>query len=114
MHGIRKDFFEDFLLNKLNGYYLILHGNNHYFLAELVFLLGKTTIYFLTAARLISPRIYPSYSHENKITTFPISQTQTVDSEKVREKAYFLWIEKGYPENNDLDNWLEAEEQLYY
>jgi hypothetical protein len=112
MQGIRKNLFEDFLLNKLNGYYLILHGNDHYFLADMVFLLGRTIVYFLTAARLISPRIYPSYSPESKITTFPIPKT--VDLERIREKAYFLWIEKGYPENNDLDNWLEAEKQLCF
>lgn len=112
MQGIRKSLFEDFLLNKLNGYYLILHGNNHYFLAELVFLLGKTAIYFLTFARLISPRIYYSYSPEDKIATFSIPKT--VELERIRERAYFLWIEKGYPENTDLDNWLEAEKQLCY
>jgi hypothetical protein len=112
MQGIRKNLFEDFLLNKLNGYYLILHGNDHYFLADLIFLLGKTTVYFLTMARLISPRIYPSYSSESKLTTFPI--TKTVDLERIREKAYYLWMEKGYPENTDLDNWLEAERQFFY
>lgn len=125
MQGIRESFFEDFLLNKLNGYYLILHGNDRYFLADLVFLLGKIIVNFLTVAHLISPRTYLSYSPpKSTITTFPIPKVvtqipafpipKTVDLEKIRERAYFLWIEKGYPENTDLENWLEAEKQLCY
>lgn len=122
MQGIRESFFEDFLMNKLNGYYLILHGNDRYLLADLVFLLGKIIVNFLTVAHLIPPRTCLSYSPESTIATFSTPKTvnqiptfsipKTVDLEKIRERAYFLWVEKGYPENTDLDNWLEAEKQL--
>ncbi len=40
------------------------------------------------------------------------SVSKNTDIEKIRDKAYFLWAEKGCPENTDLDNWLEAENQL--
>jgi hypothetical protein len=36
------------------------------------------------------------------------------DIGKIQEKAYFLWADKGFPENTELDNWLEAEKQLCY
>lgn len=35
------------------------------------------------------------------------------DIGKIKEKAYYIWAEKGFPENTALDNWLEAEKQLY-
>ncbi len=34
------------------------------------------------------------------------------DIEQIREKAYLLWAAKGYPENSDVENWLEAEGQI--
>jgi len=55
---MRKNFFEDFLLNKLNGYYLILYGKNHHRLAKLVFLFEQTVVYLLVVTRLIPPRIH--------------------------------------------------------
>jgi hypothetical protein len=64
---MRKRLFEDFLLNKLNGYYLILHGKNHYRLAKLVFLFEQTVVYFLVLTHLIPPRIHP-YQKEKKIS----------------------------------------------
>jgi len=32
--------------------------------------------------------------------------------EKIRQRAYLIWERKGRPENNELDNWLEAEREL--
>lgn len=34
------------------------------------------------------------------------------DAEKIRQRAYFVWEEKGRPQNRDLDIWLEAEKEL--
>lgn len=31
---------------------------------------------------------------------------------EIQHCAYFLWQEKGRPENRDLDLWLEARERL--
>jgi hypothetical protein len=36
----------------------------------------------------------------------------SVSDEKIRQRAYSIWERKGRPENNDLDNWLEAEREL--
>jgi hypothetical protein len=109
---MRKRLFEDFLLNKLNGYYLILYGHDYRLLARLVFKFGQMAVYFLTHTRLISPRIYPSFTLNTTQMSLPIPQP--IDLERIRERAYFLWAEKGYPDNTDVDNWLEAEKLLCY
>jgi hypothetical protein len=110
MEHMRKRLLEDFLLNKLNGYYLILYSYNHYLLAKLVFLLGRAVVSLLVFARLIPPRIQLSYSSKIKKKIFSISKT--IKIEDIQEKAYFLWAEKGFPENTAIDNWLEAEKQM--
>jgi hypothetical protein len=40
------------------------------------------------------------------------SNPQTTNTKNIQEKAYFIWADKGCPENTMLDNWLEAEKQL--
>lgn len=40
------------------------------------------------------------------------SNPKTINIKDIQEKAYFIWADKGYPENTMLDNWLEAEKQL--
>lgn len=30
----------------------------------------------------------------------------------IKEKAYHIWLEKGCPENCDLENWCQAELEL--
>ena len=110
MRRMRNRLFEDFLLNKLNGYYLILYGNNRRFLAELVFRFGRVVVSFMIFIRLIPPRIIPCYASVSKKENSAASTTN--DIERIREIAYHLWAEKGCPENSDLDNWLEAERQL--
>lgn len=40
------------------------------------------------------------------------STSKAVTIKDIQEKAYFIWANKGYPENTMLDNWLEAERQL--
>ena len=109
---MRKRLFEDFLLNKLNGYYLILYGNDHHLLARLLFTFGQIAIYFLTLTRLISPRIYPSFTPNTIQMPSPVPQP--INPETIRERAYFLWIEQGYLDNTDVDNWLEAEKLFCY
>lgn len=41
------------------------------------------------------------------------AKLKITDIGKIQEKAYYIWAEKGFPENTALDNWLEAEKQLY-
>jgi hypothetical protein len=40
------------------------------------------------------------------------SAPKAVTTKDIQEKAYFIWANKGYPENTMMDNWLEAESQL--
>lgn len=52
-------------------------------------------------------------STESKKTKGNCSQKVSPDIiEKIREKAYFIWENKGRPENSSSDDWLEAERQL--
>jgi len=32
--------------------------------------------------------------------------------EDIQRRAYYIWENKGRPENSDLDNWLEAERPM--
>ncbi len=34
------------------------------------------------------------------------------DVDKIRERAYLIWEEKGRPGNSDVEHWLEAEQQF--
>ena len=34
------------------------------------------------------------------------------DVEKIRQRAYSIWEERGRPQNSDLDIWLEAEREI--
>lgn len=40
------------------------------------------------------------------------SGPKAISIKDIQEKAYYIWAEKGFPENTTLDNWLEAEKQL--
>jgi len=42
-----------------------------------------------------------------KQTNYPSS-----DAEKIRQRAYFIWEERGRPQNSDMDIWLQAEQEL--
>lgn len=33
-------------------------------------------------------------------------------SEDIAERAYQLWVKKGYPEDSADENWLQAEQEL--
>jgi hypothetical protein len=32
--------------------------------------------------------------------------------ELIKKRAYEIWEQKGYPENTDTENWIEAEREL--
>ncbi|MDX9703657.1 MAG: DUF2934 domain-containing protein [Candidatus Auribacterota bacterium] len=34
------------------------------------------------------------------------------DIQKIKEQAYYLWVNSGMPENADMDNWLKAEAEF--
>jgi hypothetical protein len=35
-----------------------------------------------------------------------------VAEDRVRERAYLIWIEEGSPHGRDLDHWLQAEWEI--
>lgn len=40
------------------------------------------------------------------------SYSDTDREERIRERAYSLWIEQGQPEGRDLEHWMEAERNV--
>ncbi|MBB4064846.1 DUF2934 domain-containing protein [Gellertiella hungarica] len=38
--------------------------------------------------------------------------SDTDREERIRERAYSLWIEQGQPEGRDLEHWMEAERNV--
>jgi len=56
---MRKRFFEDFIINKLNGYYLILYGHEYRFTSELVFRFTRVVVACMVFSHLIPPRYRP-------------------------------------------------------
>jgi hypothetical protein len=49
---------------------------------------------------------------KKKSSSTPKTKPIINDIGKIQEKAYYIWADKGFPENTALDNWLEAEKQL--
>jgi hypothetical protein len=41
-----------------------------------------------------------------------MSDSNTPTHEQITRRAYEIFIERGQPENRDLEHWLEAEKQL--
>ncbi len=40
------------------------------------------------------------------------TNSNTPNIEDIKQRAYYIWEGNGYPKNTELDNWLEAEQQL--
>ena len=51
------DFLQDRLINKLNGYYLILYANDHLKMAKTTECLNNCLVFFLVSVHLIPSRI---------------------------------------------------------
>ena len=51
------NFLEDVVINKLNGYYLIMYANDRRISALCMYCLSKTFVSFLVLLKLIPPRI---------------------------------------------------------
>ena len=49
---------EDSVINKLNGYYLILYGKDHLFCAGLILFLAHKIVQVLVLTHIIPPRIH--------------------------------------------------------
>lgn len=47
--------------------------------------------------------------------SFPSSKVPTLDQcqQSIREKAYSLWENAGYPESDGVQFWLQAEQELF-
>ena len=54
-----RDFFEDFLINKLYGVYLLLVVNDRKVIASIIFMLSKTMICSFEMLHLIPKRVNP-------------------------------------------------------
>ncbi len=52
-----QDFLQDKLINKLNGYYLLLYANDKRIKAACVACINHTFVYMLVFLKLIPPRI---------------------------------------------------------
>jgi hypothetical protein len=50
------NFLQDWLINKLNGYFIILYSNNHYRLAKMMENLNDMLVLFLIILHFIPPR----------------------------------------------------------
>ncbi|HDN85808.1 MAG: hypothetical protein DRP81_08015 [Candidatus Omnitrophota bacterium] len=46
----------------------------------------------------------------SKISISPLTLEKI--SECIRERAYYLWEEKGKPQGKDLDIWIKAEREI--
>ncbi|MGA1795944.1 MAG: hypothetical protein ACMUIL_08785 [bacterium] len=51
------NFLQDVVINKLNGYYLILRANDRRVAALCMYCVNQTAVYFMVFLRLIPPRI---------------------------------------------------------
>ena len=45
-------------------------------------------------------------------TSRQTSSKSSPSEDKIRQRAYSIWEQKGRPQNNDFDIWLEAERDL--
>lgn len=60
------NFFQDWLLNKLNGYFLILYAQDHYILAWITKYMNNIVVFILVSFRLIPPRFRLKKDDSNK------------------------------------------------
>jgi hypothetical protein len=51
------NFLQDVVINKLNGYYLIMYANDRRISALCIYYLNQTFVHFMVFLRLIPPRI---------------------------------------------------------
>jgi len=50
------NFLQDWLINKMNGYFILLYANDHYKMAWIVEHMNNLVVFALVFSRLIPPR----------------------------------------------------------
>lgn len=65
----------------------------------------------------VAPARSMTKSQRQPYTALPRSEgrrtaTATLDRDRVAQRAYELYLERGGKEGRDLDNWLDAEREL--
>jgi hypothetical protein len=49
-----------------------------------------------------------------RVRTKAVAKVQTPTEEDVRLRAYFLYIERGGVEGDGVNDWVRAEQELYF
>jgi hypothetical protein len=42
----------------------------------------------------------------------PIEKDLGTEDDRVRERAYHIWVDEGHPEGRELDHWLRAKSEV--
>ena len=64
MIQVLNNFLQDWLINKLNGYFIILYATDHFRLARMIEHINVVLVFFLVFLHLIPPRIRLSYESD--------------------------------------------------
>jgi hypothetical protein len=55
----------------------------------------------------------PSEADPGVPTEIPVGAAgKEVDEDRVRERAYLIWVDEGGPQGRELDHWLQAKWEI--